>query len=114
MGNYNCNLTCTIKGATVQGNFVTSNPHVWFNYEILPKGCGWLIPFSEKEANLVIAYPDYPENIRLDLNDIWEKFNDLACKSLDQNLKITDNFEVTRYMMGVCNKARIFIKASPG
>ncbi|MPQ34189.1 NAD(P)/FAD-dependent oxidoreductase [Clostridium estertheticum] len=107
LGNYNCNLTCTIKGATVQGNFVTSNPHVWFNYEILPKGYGWLIPFSEKEANLVIAYPDYPDNIRLDLNDIWEKFNNLACKSLDQNLKITDNFEVTRYMLGICNKAKI-------
>ncbi|MCB2362094.1 NAD(P)-binding protein [Clostridium estertheticum] len=107
LGNYNCNLTCTIKGATVQGNFVTSNPHVWFNYEILPKGYCWLIPFSEKEANLVIAYPDYPDNIKLDLNDIWKKFNNLACKSLDQNLKITDNFEVTRYMMGICNKAKI-------
>jgi len=37
LGNYRVDLTCTIKGATVQGEFVTSNPHVWFNYEILPK-----------------------------------------------------------------------------
>lgn len=107
LGNYNCNLTSTIKGVTVQGEFAKSNPHVWFNYEILPKGCAWLIPFSEKEANLVIAYPDYPDNIKLDLNDIWEKFYSLACKNLDQNFKITDNFEITRYMMGICNKPKI-------
>ncbi|GCD12396.1 NAD(P)-binding protein [Clostridium tagluense] len=104
LGNYNCDLTCTIKGVTVQGEFVTSNPHVWFNYEILPKGYAWLIPFSEKEANLVIAYPD---NIKLDLNDMWGKFYSLVCKNLDQNFKITDNFEITRYMMGICNKPKI-------
>lgn len=107
LGNYKCDLTCTIKGATVQGEFVTCNPHVWFNYEILPKGYAWLIPFSEKEANFVIAYPDYPDNIKLNLKDIWEKFYILACKNLDQNFRITDNFEITRYMMGICNKPKI-------
>jgi flavin-dependent dehydrogenase len=107
LGNYKCDLTCTIKGATVQGEFVTSNPHVWFNYEILPKGYAWLIPFSEEEANLVIAYPDYPDNIRIDINDMWERLYDLVCKDIDQNLKITDNFEITRYMIGICNKAKI-------
>ncbi|WP_026881514.1 NAD(P)-binding protein [Clostridium akagii] len=107
LGNYRCDLTCTIKGATVEGEFLTSVPHVWFNYEILPKGYGWIIPYSEKEANLVIAYPDYPDNIKLDLNDMWKKFYALACKDLDQNLRITDNFEVTRYMMGICDKAKL-------
>jgi len=107
LGNYRCDLTCTIKGATVQGEFVKSNPHVWFNYEILPKGYAWLIPFSESEANLVIAFPDYPDNIKLDLKDMWEKFYNLACVNLDQNLRITDNFEITRYMMGICDKAKI-------
>lgn len=107
LGNYKCDLTCTIKGATVQGEFVTSNPHVWFNYEILPKGYAWLIPFSEEEANLVIAYPDYPDNIRIDINDMWKRLYDLACNDIDQNLKITDNFEITRYMVGICNKAKI-------
>jgi len=107
LGNYKCDLTCTIKGATVQGEFVTSNPHVWFNYELLPKGYSWLIPYSEKEANLVIAYPDCPDNIKLDINDMWEKFYSLACKELDQNFKVTDNFEITRYMMGICNKPKI-------
>ena len=31
----------------------------------------------------------------------------LACNNLDQNFKITDNFEITRYMMGICNKPKI-------
>ena len=107
LDNYNSNLTCTIKGVTVQGEFVTSNPHVFFNYDVIPKGYGWLIPFTEKEANLVMAYPDYPENIKLDINEMWEKYYNLACNKLDQNFKVTDNFEITRYMMGICNKAKI-------
>jgi len=107
LGNYKCDLTCTIKGVTVEGEFVSSNPHVWFNYDILPKGYAWLIPFSKKEANLVIAYPDYPDNIKLDINDMWKKFYDLACKDLDQNFNIVDSFEITRYMMGICNKPKI-------
>ncbi len=107
LGNYNCDLTCTIKGVTVEGEFVKSNPHVWFNYELLPKGYAWLIPFSEKEANLVMAYPDYHDNIKLDINEIWDKFYSLACRDLEQSFRITDNFEVTRYMMGICNKPKI-------
>lgn len=107
LNNYRCDLSCTIKGATVQGKFVTSNPHVWFNYDILPKGYGWIIPYSEKEANLVIAYPDYPDNLKLDIRDVWGKFYNLACTNMDQNFKITDNFEITGYMMGICNKPKV-------
>lgn len=66
-----------------------------------------MIPFSEKEANLVISYPDYLDNIKLDINDMWGKFYSLVCKKLDQNFRITDNFEITRYMMGICNKPKI-------
>ncbi|MDO6354707.1 NAD(P)/FAD-dependent oxidoreductase [Caloramator sp. CAR-1] len=107
LGNYRCDLTCTIRGATVVGNFITDNPHVWFNYNIIPKGYAWLIPFSDKEANLVIAYPDYPNNIKLDINDMWEAFYNLACSELKQSLKITDRFEITRYMMGICIRPKI-------
>lgn len=60
LGNYRCDLTCSIKGATVEGEFCTNIPHVWFNYDIIPMGYAWLLPFSEKEANLVIAYPGRP------------------------------------------------------
>lgn len=107
LGNYRCDVTCTIRGATVEGEFITDIPHVWFNYDILPKGYAWVIPFSEKEANLVIAYPDYDDNIKLDIDTMWEKFYDLVCKELQQNFKITDKFEITRYMMGICNKPRV-------
>jgi flavin-dependent dehydrogenase len=104
LGNYRCDLTVTIKGATVEGEFLTNVSHVWFNYDVIPKGYAWLMPFSEKEANLVIAYPDYPNNIKLDINTIWETFYSIACKDLDQSFRITDRFEITKYMMGICDK----------
>ncbi|AAK76759.1 flavin-dependent dehydrogenase [Clostridium acetobutylicum] len=107
LGNYKCDLTSTIKGVTIEGEFLTSIAHSWFNYDVIPKGYGWLIPFSEKEANLVIAYPDYPNNIKLDLNTMWETFYNMACKDLDQNFRITDNFEITKYMIGICNNSII-------
>lgn len=107
LGNYRCDLTCTIVGATVVGDFIKSNPHVWFNYDIIPKGYGWLIPFSEKEANLVIAYPDYPNNIKLDRDKMWSRFYELASSDLNQSLKIRDSFQITRYMMGICLRPKI-------
>lgn len=103
LGNYRCDLTATLKGATVEGEFLTSISHVWFNYDVIPKGYAWLMPFSEKEANLVIAYPGYPNNIKLDINTIWETFYSIACKDLDQSFRITDRFEITKYMMGICD-----------
>lgn len=104
LGNYRCDLTCTLKGVTVEGEFSTDIAHVWFIYDVIPKGYAWLIPFSEKEANLVIAYPDYPNNIKLDINAMWETFYNIACKDLNQNFRITDSFEITRYMIGICGK----------
>jgi flavin-dependent dehydrogenase len=38
---------------------------------------------------------------------MWDKFYNLACANLDQNFKITDNFEITKYMMGICDKPKI-------
>lgn len=107
LGNYRCDLTCSIKGALVEGVFETTTPHVWFNCALLPKGYAWVIPYSEKEANMVIAYPDYPENEALDINQIWNSFYDLACKDLDQNFRITDQFEIRHYLMGICNSPKI-------
>lgn len=103
-GNYRCDLTCTLKGATVEGDFNTNIVNLWFNYDIIPKGYGYIIPFSKKEANVVIAYPDYPDNIKLDINSMWDKFYSTVCKSLNQNFRITDSFEITKYIMGICSK----------
>ncbi|MDF2606902.1 MAG: dehydrogenase [Bacillales bacterium] len=104
LGNYRCDFTVAIKGSTVTGNFKKNNADVWFNYDIIPKGYAWLIPFSEKEANLVLAYPEYPSNIKLNINEMWNKFYDLACNDLNQNLIITDSFEISKYMIGICDK----------
>ena len=61
-GNYRRDLTVTLKGATVEGSFKVDNPYAWLNYKFAPQGYAYLIPFSEKEANIVMGYPDYPEN----------------------------------------------------
>ncbi len=107
MGNYRSDLACTIKGATVKGSFDSKTPHVWFNYEIIPKGYAWVIPFNDEEAHIVIAYPEYPENIKLDLQNMWNSFYDLASRDLKQNFIITDEFEIKKYLMGICNKPKI-------
>lgn len=104
LGNYRCDLTSTLKGITVEGEFITDIINLWFNYNIIPKGYGYVVPFSEKEANIVIAYPDYPSNIKLDINSMWDKFYSLVCTDLDQNFRKTDEFEISKYMMGICTK----------
>ncbi|WP_160671854.1 NAD(P)/FAD-dependent oxidoreductase [Clostridium sp. C8-1-8] len=107
LGNFRSDLTCTIKGAIAKGSFHTDTAYVWFDYDLIPKGYGWLIPYSDKEANLVIAYPDYPNNIKLDLGHMWEEFCNVVQSTLNQSLKINEAFEITRYMMGVSGKPKI-------
>jgi hypothetical protein len=43
---------------------------------------------------------------------MWENFYSLVCKDLDQNFMITNNFEITRYMMGIRNMPRIYNKTN--
>ncbi len=105
--NYRSDVTCSLKGATVVGTFLTAEPHVWFNYDIIPKGYAWLIPYSSKEANLVIAFPEYAQTKIYDIDKMWELFFDLACRDLRQELKITDRFQIRHYMMGICNSPKI-------
>ena len=106
LGNYRNDLSCTIRGATVEGDFQVDTPHVWFDYEVMPKGYGWVIPYSDKEANIVMLYPDYPNITKMDINDMWRKFYEIAMKDLNQNFRVTDKFEVTRHMVGICNKPK--------
>jgi flavin-dependent dehydrogenase len=107
LGNFRKDLTVTLKGATVEGNFKIDNPHAWFNYKLAPQGYAYLIPFSDREANIVIGYPDYPENKQKNPQELWEKFYEQVCEDISQNVKITDNFEVSDYIIGMCNKAKI-------
>lgn len=100
-------LTVTLRGAIVSGNFDRYTVRAWLNNKFAPKGYGYLIPISDKEANIVIAYPDYPENQALDTHALWERFYRNVCEICDQKLRITDNFEVSKYIIGICKYPRI-------
>lgn len=65
------------------------------------------MPINEKEANIVIGYPDYPDLIKSDINTLWNNFYNFICKHLDQSYRITDSFEITRYMVGICDRPKI-------
>ncbi len=104
---YQKDLTVTLKGATIEGHFDLYAAYAWLNNDFTPKGYGYLIPYSQKEANVVIAYPDYPENKKLDIDLLWEKFYDRVCRDLKQNFKITDGFQVRNYIIGICKYPRI-------
>jgi len=107
LGNYRCDLSTSLKGTTVEGNFIKDKIIMWTNYDFAPKGYAYLIPFSDKEAHIVIAYPDYDENIKKDINTLWEMFYEQACKDTKQNLHITDEFQISKYMIGISHKPRI-------
>lgn len=105
--NFQVDLTCTLKGATVEGKFDRHHIGIWLDNNLAPQGYGFLLPYSEKEAVITIGYPDYPENRSLNLASLWDRFYTTVCKDFDQNLKITDQFEVNRYIMGLCKHPRL-------
>ncbi|MFT9495767.1 NAD(P)/FAD-dependent oxidoreductase [Anaerosolibacter sp.] len=107
LGNYQKDLSVTLKGATIEGNFKAQSVTAWLNNDFAPKGYAYLIPFSDREANIVIAYPDYPDNIGKNIDILWEKFYQEVCTKLNQELRVTDRFEISRYIIGSCQQARI-------
>lgn len=105
--NYREDFTVTLKGATVEGKFDRYVVSAWLDNRFAPQGYAYLIPFSDKEANIVIAYPDYPQNVQKDINSMWSLFYDRVCTDCGQTLRITDTFEVTKYIIGTCQYPRI-------
>ena len=107
MQNFSQALSVSMKGATVAGAFDRCTVMAWLNNELAPKGYAYLIPLSEKEANIVIAYPDYPENRLVKIDFYWDKFYREVCKVMGQQLKITDGFQISGYSIGICKQPRI-------
>ncbi len=107
LGNYRADFTGSVRGVSVAGNFQADTPHVWFNRDVLPKGYGWLIPYSDKEANVVMFIPDYPSNIKQDRDEVWKRFYELVTQDLNQQFSITDRFEFKNYIVGICNHPKI-------
>lgn len=105
--NFREDLTVSIKGAIVEGTFDPYSVTAWIDYDLAPFGYCFLIPFSEKEANISLAIPDIPENQQTNRDDLWELFYQRARSDLKQELHITDHFEVTGYPIGICKSERI-------
>lgn len=107
MDNFREDFTVSLKGATVKGKFKPNTCHAWFNHDFAPKGYAYLIPFSTDEANIVLAFPDHIENSEKDMELLWEKYFLEVSHNLDLNLKVTDGFQIRKYVIGICDKAKI-------
>jgi flavin-dependent dehydrogenase len=101
-------VTVTLKGVTAEGEFSRFKVMCWFDNQFAPHGgYGFLIPFSEKEATVVLAFPEYRGLAAYDKEELWRKYFERVTKDLDQSLKVTDAFEINRYMIGICKYPRI-------
>jgi flavin-dependent dehydrogenase len=107
LNNFDVDLTINARGATVDGNFKTDHILNWYNNTFAPKGYAYLFPYTEKEANISIAYPSYPDTTIEEIDDLWDKFYDRAKRDTKQTLKITDKYEVKRYILGICDRPKI-------
>ncbi|GHH99888.1 NAD(P)/FAD-dependent oxidoreductase [Neobacillus kokaensis] len=107
MKNFREDFTVSIKGVTISGKFDRYTVMSWLDYDLAPFGYGFLIPYSEKEANLSIAIPDIPKNAHVHISDLWDVFYQKVRSQLVQNLPITDQFQITQYPIGICNSPRI-------
>jgi len=105
---FDVGLTVTLIGATVEGSFTRTKVQCWFDNQFAPHaGYGYLIPFSEKEATLVLAYPEYKGVSSYDSKGLWEQFHERASRDMEQSLRVTDTFEVHEYMIGIAKFPRL-------
>lgn len=105
--NFREDLSVSIKGATVEGTFDRYTVMAWVDYDIAPFGYCYLIPFSEKEANISIAIPDLPENAAINLNNQFHLLQEKVRTQLKQQLTLTDQYQITNYPLGICKSERI-------
>ncbi len=106
-GNFREDLTVSIKGATVEGSFDRYTVMAWIDYDLAPYGYCFLIPFSEKEATISIAIPDLPKNADVNISNLWNLFHEKVRSQFKQDFPITDQFQITRYPIGICMSERI-------
>ncbi|MBS4539172.1 NAD(P)/FAD-dependent oxidoreductase [Clostridium sp. D2Q-11] len=107
LNNYTTDLTVSLKGAIVEGNFNKNTTVAWLNNDFAPKGYGYFIPLSDDKANIVLAYPEYDENKELNMDELWNVFIKRARKDLNQSLKKIDGFQIRNYYLGKCIKPRV-------
>lgn len=106
LNNFTIDRKVTLKGATVEGDFERSTVQLWLNNKIVPKGYGYILPFSKTEANLVVAYPQPLQTNKND-QELWDNFYNIVSANLNQALKVTDQFHIKDYLIGSCKYPRI-------
>lgn len=105
---FDTSSTVTLAGATVEGQFQPHQVQCWLDNSLAPHGgYGYVIPLSRREASLVVAYPEKHGFAAYDSQRQWDLFFRRAQKDLGQELKVTDTFEVNRYIMGLAQHPRI-------
>lgn len=104
---FNEALKVRLKGATILGNFDPHTVHAWLDNTLSPKGYCYLIPFSREEANIVIAYPNYPENQQLSEDIYWSRFYEKLQTQFNNKFEIRDAFNITNYIIGQASLPRI-------
>lgn len=107
LNNFRVDMTINVRGATVNGNFKPDHILNWYNNTFAPRGYAYLMPYTEKEANISIAYPSYPDSTKEVINGFWDKFYARAKRDTKQPLKVTDEYEVKRYILGTCDRPKI-------
>lgn len=106
--NYDTGLSVAMKGAVITGNFDLQSVHTWLNTELCPKGYGYLIPLSEHDASLALAYPEYPDLEQLSIDKLWQSFLQRVRQDLGQPLPETEErFEINHYVIGKSRNPRI-------
>lgn len=107
MENYRLDYSSTLNGYNVSGDFNRYTIRVWMDNQIIPNGYGYLVPISEKEANIVIWYPKHPGRPNLDYQQSLAKLFHTVSIELQQSLTILDHFEINDYQIGICHYPRI-------
>ncbi len=107
LGNFRLDYASTLVGYNVSGNFNRNTVRVWMDNHIIPDGYGYLVPVSEKEANIVIWYPKYPERQNLNYQTSLENLMKTVGAELQQSFTVLEHFEINNYQIGICRYPRI-------
>jgi len=104
---YDVAFKASFKGAIIEGDFNQTEAYTFFNNNFAPKGMAYVLPHSEREASLVLVYPQYSENEMLDKEELWKECFAECCRRLDQNFKVLREYSIKDYRIGKIQTPRI-------
>ncbi|MCA0984989.1 NAD(P)-binding protein [Halobacillus yeomjeoni] len=104
---YEVAYEASFKGAIVEGDFKRNEIHTWFNEDFSPKGMAYLLPHSESEATLILVYPQYPEQMVYDKEQLWNDCFAFVQKTLNQKLVMQSEYSLQDFKVGKSAYPRI-------